>query len=681
MAFRFFINVDQCLNMNNFDFFFYQKRYRNEFHVTEDVYIGEGTGLSFAEAAADIRLFLDKYPYIVTDYQIIIAMRSDIDYNVTVWRDTLLSRLLDIDFALRQSNIVIRSGGRNEVAVNLIMLYEANIVKSLNSHDDYYMSDNRLGYDCKLLLKEIGVPEEKENDLECLKNCWEQYLIEHKAEFESSGRLADGTYNHPLFIFFNNLLKQYESDQNDENASRRHVVSTLQALKEVLDGYQVFELVTEKQKRDVDINALLRIVEFATTDFKKTGGVSVNVSLSELCKQHWKSVVSMKDDQIRERYSKMLYLYKNKLQDYANRESAGTGVGTVEAILPDSIIPNDKEISVNSDMFEGEQTQQDAKNDPKKQLEEFKHGLALNGKLMEKWETTYKSLRDSISELDEKLKKYAADLGEVYNQELKKRKEIEESWNNNVYLENETTKSEVDWLVSEERKLLRKMDQPQMTPTLQFQDQLNMEAALDQENLNITHYISCIQSVTAKGFLLLLLFIIGIITFHYIVLQPYNLSSSDSGLCVLMYLLFTSVLMFFTWISPIRHYKQKIIQCLSHLDTKMDKYITGFFDRAKQFHEYINLINRLDYIERHLRLKRKAVKTTQWIISARAWHINQAKAHLEKLGFFDGLISTYHPDMDKTESNDNELMDSIPEITKDHVDDVFQSKLYWPQQL
>lgn len=45
MAFRFFINVDKCLNMNNFDFFFYKKRSGHELYMVPDVHIGAGTGL------------------------------------------------------------------------------------------------------------------------------------------------------------------------------------------------------------------------------------------------------------------------------------------------------------------------------------------------------------------------------------------------------------------------------------------------------------------------------------------------------------------------------------------------------------------------------------------------------------------------------------------------------------
>lgn len=169
MVFRFLINVDQCLNMHNFDFFFYKKKSLGELHLTPDVYIREGTGQPFGKAASDIRLYLDRYAYTIGDYQIIIATREDYKKNTEVWGDTLLSRLLDIDFELRKSDILIRSGLGPQIAVSLIILLEANEIREIHAADAPYMGSSRLTDDFRLLLKEIGVPEGREDDFECIK--------------------------------------------------------------------------------------------------------------------------------------------------------------------------------------------------------------------------------------------------------------------------------------------------------------------------------------------------------------------------------------------------------------------------------------------------------------------------------------------------------------------------------
>lgn len=683
MAFRFFINIDQCLNMNNFDFFFYKKRALNEFHVTDDVYIGEGTGLPFTKAAADIRLQIDKStmtPHPITDYQIIIAMRSDIDYTATtVWRETLLSRLLDIDFYLRQSNIIIWHGGAADVAVNLIMLYEANVITNIALFDNNYMSDTRLNRDCQLLLKEIGVPDGKENDLHCLRECWQKYVNEHKDEFESGVKYPDGSYAHPLYVFFNNLLKQYEDDER-HRSEKQSAISTLQALKEVLNGYQVFELITERNNLDIDINALLRIVEFSTTDFEVKHGLGGVTSLSEQCKNHWNAVKAIPNDEIRSRYGRLLYFYKRTLEGYVNRESVSAADGITHTPLPESEIPSDGDIGIKGNSFEEDQGSIAAQAHPKKQISQFRSTLSPSNDLMSKWEKTFVSLEASISEIDDSLKIYAGQLGDKYNQEIRKRKEEEDAWNNQTYLKEKETEQEIEQLTADEKKLLEIMGLPQMTPKLQFQDQLNMKTALDLENQYITQYVKCIESVRTKSFILLLVFILGIIAFHYIVLQPYNFSTSRTALYTMLYLLSAGGIMFFSWRFPLNHYKRKILERLDQLEEELDKYVKGFFERAKQFKTYINTLNKLDYVERHLRLKKNAVKTERRIVSAKSWHRSQAEEHIQKLKFFNGIIASFHPKQDEIDAFEEKIMVPKPEITKDHVDDVFQCSLYWPQQ-
>ena len=131
MSFRFFINVDQCLNMNNFDFFFYRERSDHKLYMISDAYLGEGVGKSFKKATGEVRLYLDRFPYNVRDYQIIVTMRSEYGHESRTWKDTLLSRLLDIDRDLKQSRISTRAGFYTQVAINLIMVYEAGEIKRI----------------------------------------------------------------------------------------------------------------------------------------------------------------------------------------------------------------------------------------------------------------------------------------------------------------------------------------------------------------------------------------------------------------------------------------------------------------------------------------------------------------------------------------------------------------------
>lgn len=671
MAFRFFINVDKCLNMNNFDFFFYQKRSRHEFHLTPDVHIGEGTGLSFRKAASDIRMYLDRFN--IDDYQIIIAMRSDYKRGIKVWRDTLLSRLLDIDFDLRQSNILIRSGLGGQIAVNLIMLYEANVVKEIHAVDDCYMGSERLGEDCRLLLKEIGVPGDKENDLGAIKEAWNNYVKEKEEFYNNCPKLNDGTPADALYVFFTDLLRQYEKDQR--SASK---VSTLHSLKEVLNGYQIFELLTDKQNRNKDINTLLRVVEFSTTDFDVAEGMDKSMSLVDMCSEHWKQIVGRDDANIQNKYAKMLSEYKDRLSLYVANSEEGYATSDTESALPETMIPSDDEISIIDSVFESENAKRSKKIDPKSLVRDFKSRLSPVSSLLGRWENTYKQISKIFSQLGASLEEYSSLLGEKYSEKLERRKAEERTWHRKAYVESETTKQEIAALSEQEAMLLDKMNQPQMTPSLCVQDQLNMESALDQEDNNICHYIKCMQSVSAKNFILLIFLLLGIVALLYGVFQPYNFESTTTALYFAGYIGFSFILMLFTWSLPLNYYRRKVNYSLIKLEKAMDKYITGYFDRAKQLHEYINLINKLDYIERHIRLKKRAVKTTKWVVNARTWHINQAKIHIAKLEFFSGLIANYKQSQSIADS-DGSWFENGPVISRDHVDDVIDNSLYWPQ--
>ncbi|KIR01305.1 hypothetical protein P261_00119 [Lachnospiraceae bacterium TWA4] len=169
-------------------------------HLTPDVHIGVRTGFSFDKAVSDIRSYLDRFPYEINDYQIIVAMRSDYKKATTVWRETFLSRLLDIDFNLRKSNILIKSGLSKQIAVNLIMLYETDVVTDIHSVDKSYVS-SRLLEDSQLLLKEIGVSKDDENNLDAIKEAWKQYIKTNSSLFENCPKMDDGTPANALYIF------------------------------------------------------------------------------------------------------------------------------------------------------------------------------------------------------------------------------------------------------------------------------------------------------------------------------------------------------------------------------------------------------------------------------------------------------------------------------------------------
>ena len=664
MSFRFFINVDQCLNMNNFDFFFYRERSDHKLYMISDAYLGEGVGKSFKKAAGEVRLYLDRFPYNVRDYQIIVTMRSEYGHESRTWKDTLLSRLLDIDRDLKQSRISTRAGFYTQVAINLIMVYEAGEIKTIHELDDEYMSSKRLQEDLRLLMKEIGVDEGQENNITALKSALEKYRSSHD-EKGDTGAVSE---------FFDELIKKYESDSKHQDD-----IQILGSLKEILEDYQIFELIGDKQDRNSDINALLRIVEFSVTDFEIPHGMEKSVTLSELCRNHWNSIKKMNDSEIQEKYSKMLYHYRERLREYVELEEAGGGSRVMESALPTYNKPSDEEISVAGSEFEKKiSVGNENNNSMKGSLERFRSKITPSANLSDEWDNVYEGIKQTLGELDRELSSYSDKLGDVYKENLEKRKAEEEVWHNKCFVSDKDTPEQIKKLQRDEEQLLDMLNQPQMTPSLQFQDQLNMAKALEEGNADISHYISCINSVSVRNFILLILVLVGVSGVFYALLQTYDFKSPVMMLIFVSYIAAAAVIMFFSWKIPVSYYRKKMNSTLDSLIGEMDKYIVGYMERAKQLKNYINLMNQLDYLERHLRLKTQAVTTSEWLKAAHLWHIGQAKNHLNKLEFFSGLISLYDPDTDKS-TDDNSGTSRSPKISSQFVDDVVDSRLYWPQ--
>ncbi len=684
MAFRFFINVD-CLNMYNFDFFFYKKRSEHQLMLYPDVFIGEGTGIPFYKAAFDIRSYLDRLPHNadefqhdVNDYQIIIAMRSDFVTKAETWRDTLLFRLLQVDFDLRRANILIRSGLGSEIAVDLVMLHETSVVKNVHTFNTLYLNSDRFEYDCSLLLAEIGIPKGKENDPNEVSLAFERYCGEHAEALSECGRMPDGTPADALYVFVRDLIEQLKKDEEDGTAAMAGV-SVAGAARTVLKDYSVFELFVDQTNANKKTCTLLRVIEYATADFAFPVGMTQTSRLADQCEAYWKQIAAMPDNDIGMKYSQMLNGYKTRLKTGLIDIEQSSNSNTNNSRLPDTNIPDENDIGISESEFEDENEEKKLNIDPKALVESLKKKLHHIKEFDSLWNTAYSEIRSAFSRLGESLKEYSSQLGHIYAEKCGKRKMTEYAWNSSTYLEDADTQNDIKKLKNRKEDLLEELKQPQMTPSLTLQDQLNMETALEDENQSIRQYVRCIRSLTTKNFLLLAVLVTGFAALSYFLFQPYVFEETVTILIAVGYIVLSFILMMFTWKRPHSFYNHEIKACLDRLQGEMDVYIRGYYDRAAQFRKYVNIINRLDYIERHLRVKTRAVETSAQIAEAKKWHASQIKLHLNKLDFFSGIMekaATGNSD----ENQDAEIQASYdPEISPNHIDDVIDAVLYWPQ--
>ena len=673
-CFRFLINVDQCLNMSNFDIFFYKLESQHKFHLNQVQLFGDSFGTSLRHAVSDIRMYLDKYPYHVGDYQLIVAMRGMYKKRSDNWEETMLYRLLQLNFELRRSRIFINSQESAEKALNLIMLYDADFSTELPKLGDY-MTSCRFQTDCALFLRHIGIAD-PHIDYATLKKKLMDYGLRDQRDpavldllkrfllaQDSSHEFYDQTEEDSLYHF------------DAEQAHEPDLVAELMPfLKDQFLHYHVFEALIDRNNRRHNILSLLRVVEFInmSTDRGPTvQGDCAMVSLAQRCKENWDKV--WQDTTLEQRYSTMLRQYQATLTNAQVDLDHPTLSSPTAKNLPEEDIPRERELFNNDGIFAGSDSDKQSI-DMHGILDKFINSKFTAHTMTQDWNAVYQKLKKGLESMDHDLKCYAEDLSHQYSSVLDERKRDTSGWKNSFDLAQPDTEKQIRHIEYERDQRLQLLKSPHMTPSLKFQDQLNMENELEQQNLNIRFYSRCIHTVTAVNFLLLVILTMAYTLVHYTVLQPYVYQNSDSLLYYLMYLGILVILMLLFWRMPYLYFRRKIKKCIELLQKSMDKYISGYFEKADQFCTYINLLNQLDYITRYHRLLKQAHHTTNKLAQGYLWHKVQVQHHLEKLHFFQGLI-----DLSDASDIDESSHRNIPAINGDRVSDVIDSPIYWPQ--
>ena len=685
-CFHFLINVDQCLNMSNFDMFFYKLESQHRFYLKNVTFLSETPGDSLRSVIEDIRMYLDKYPFRVGDYQITLTMRQPFRKERT-WETSVLYRVLRIMYELKRAHIFVGSKESIEKTVNVIMLYDSDFRVESVSLDDYW--ENSFETEYRLLLDALKTPMEQIGS----EQEFSAYLQEIYQKIEKK-KYTDEGVRYLLKCFVKRFcstreetipydwetegdeeldLSAFELLEEDRKETRishlDHSWMLKQYIKERTAGIQIFERLIDRNSRKQMILSLLRIVDFITMgdDMPITKEKDIR-SLYSISQARWKKV--WEDENLEARYSKMLWNYQNSLKhalQEAERPYADFGE---KEKLPKYEPP--KEIK------SSEKRSSSSKEDRLEELSQIlKNFLAKSSGqaavLKEQWDSTYKTLKDRLGHMEQDLHLYAEDLSTQYKFVLEKRKEEVRRWKTQkIYADRETAKKIVELGMERERKLSN-LKSPHMNPSLSFQDQLNMENALEQTNLDIQFYIACLKMITMVNFLILLVICAGIGILQYTLFQVYALQVTGTMLAWLAYSGLCIAGMFLTWRMPFWYFRRKMKKSVQKLQKSMELYVAGFFKKEEDFCAYMNEINQLDYITRYLRLLEGADKEAKEKASKYLWHREQIRNHLDKLTFFQGLIDNYsifsaHDDDEAPSSRNIE-----PE--KDVVD----CQLYWPQ--
>ena len=670
-CFRFLINVDQCLNMSYFDIFFYKLKSQHKFHLNNVQMFGDCADTTMRSAVTDIRLYLDKYPYHVGNFQIIVAMRSTFCPVPRAWEESMLYRLLQLDYELRRSRIFINSREQVQKALNLIMLYDADFSADLPELEPYKDSP-RLEQDCALLLSQV-IPADSPQTLEQL----QQHLVNAPAGSaaelltafaDTLARESERLLQMAAHLEADSFPNDSEEDRQPDSLSRK----LARFVKDQLFNFQIFEAQIDRNNRRQNILALLRVTEFINASTESpVVEKGARSSLSQRCADNWNRI--WYDPDLEERYAAMLQDYRFRLNTAARELERPSFSNPDARTLPTEDIPRDNAIVCTEGFFADEEDR-DSQTDLRKILADFvDHKFSLRS-LKSDWDETYRRCRVLLDQMDYALRGYAENLSRQYSAALEGRKQEFVQQRSDFFAADANTDKDRLRLEHERNQRLTQLKSPQMTPSLSFQDQLNMENALEQGNLTVRFYIRCLSAIRVASFLLLVLVCCAVPFVHYTLLQPYVFQSADQAMYYFIYLAAAAVLMLLCWTMPYNHFRRKLRQRLQALQADAEKYITGYYTKAEHFRTYINLLNQLDYITRRYRLLTQAYEASQRLCKGYLWHKVQVCNHLDKLRFFQGLIDLGAPPSDDPGDQ------VIPTIDGDRVSDVIDSQIYWPQR-
>lgn len=674
-CFRFLINIDQCLKMSSFDIFFYKLRHRHKLYIDQVQMFTQDFGSSLRHAANDIRAYLNKYPYHVGDYHIIVTMRSDY-ISDPAWKNTMLYRLVHLHRELTDAHIYLNSRERADKSLSMVMLYDADFSAELPSLDNY-MSGRRFSEDCRKMLSELGLDE----------NCTFSEFNEALARYTQSDNcdaavasLLQGFSERQRDIIRDvALLKEttnrYLDDPREieESYAPDDVAGNLHAfLKNDFSSFQVFEMLIDRNNLRDSILSLLRVVEFI--NMSTTTNRDTIQRLTIRVRENWDAV--MNDAELELKYAKMLYFYKLDLSNLAMDLEGSDPTPVGSKTLPPPDIPSETDIKLTADDVKAENTDEKVK-----ELRDSMKRYAGHVTVKEagaQWKEIYSGMKSVIWDLDGRLMKRARALSSRYSEILEKRNREYAAIDSDQYSVSNTTAREIDELNTAREEIFNLMKNPRMNSSLSFQDRLNMENALEEENVNISFYVRCLENVRTANMLLLILLCAIPWLISYTALQPYVYKETGALAFCILYIAAALVLMLLMWNIPRRYFARKIKKSVENLLEYTDKYLKAYAAKEQDFEHYINLLNRLDYITRSHQLRsdiyRKNGKLTKHIL----WQKVQVKKHLEKLKYFSGLIELYEKFFNSAELEARRAAAPAQKIVTEK--DVVDNSAYWPQR-
>lgn len=682
-SFNFYINVDQCLNMSNFDMFFYQLQRERRFHLSNVHFYDDKSNLSLTNAFHEIRSYMDKNPFLIRDYRLIFGMRK-IRTQKDSWKESTLYRLLKIYYGLLDARLFIRSKDQADKNVTVILLHDTNLTLDTPSLEEY-----EILMDMEAFMSYIGIElnetttdndfydkmkefldskDEKAND-KITRRFISDFFEKNKEYLTERTTGLEEFYEESAFDFPDEFgkIETYKKRESKRTTIHNTLYPLISFTQSCVGYYCVFQKEIDKNALDQNMLALLSLVDYITSDLKPTekSKIHTNETLKEESKKNWKA--SNDDTGTQTRYGTMLFHYKNRLQDALDsmqkRLTEFTeGKAAPEFEEPEKLSADEGLNPKNIEYYEGEF---------KDMLKAFLKGSLRKDSALIEWQKAYRGLKEKLNKMEEELELYARNLSQKYKFQLEKRKiDALKKEEEGLYSQDDIIRKK-EIFKKRQQEILNKLKSPKMNPSLTFQDQLNLENTLEKCNTEVTFFVRCQKMVKLVNFLILVALGGGLITLHHLIMQTYVFGNAEKLSVFLIFTVSAFVLYLFAWAAPYDFFQRKIRESMKELQRDMDVFISGYFQKAENFKDYINALNELDAIGSYV-VKLEQLKDESDINSKKyLWHKVQIQEHLRKSSYFDDLIQSVNP---------YGIQDDCKHETKlDVQQDVIHNKLYWPQ--
>ena len=238
--FNFYINVDQCLNMSNFDMFFYRLQKNRQFHLSNVQFYDDEGEYSLKNALQNIHSFMEEHPYDVENFKIILGMRQ-IYYEHREWKDSTLYKLLKIYYSLWDNKLFIQSKDTTRRNVSMIMLMEADMshrrtaIKEFSYSDDILLLIKTLGLDQLHKLASEGRIQLSDKDSKDYTRTIEKWLFKQLEEllvFDENNPDTKNTVSEEIFEILQKARKMLDQDSITERFLRQYLENYVWAVEE-----------------------------------------------------------------------------------------------------------------------------------------------------------------------------------------------------------------------------------------------------------------------------------------------------------------------------------------------------------------------------------------------------------------------------------------------------------------